>query len=267
MITSTANPQIKNMVLLGKKTRARKEQGLFLAEGIKMVGEAPEHWIQKLYVSETYLMEHSRDDRFCRRDYEVVSDSVMKTISGTQTPQGILAAVSIPSWDFQTVSGQTNGCFLFLESIQDPGNLGTILRSSEAAGITAVIANDTTVDLYNPKTVRSTMGSIYRMPFFSFKEWKKTIQRMKSNGMKLYAAHLTAETLYDEPDYTKSCGFLIGNEANGLTDETASLADSYFKIPMEGKAESLNAAAASAVLMYEANRQRRRQSCFECGQK
>ena len=168
MITSTANPQIKNLVLLGKKTRARKEQGLFLAEGIKMVAEAPEHWIQKLYVSETYLMEHSRDDRFCRRDYEVVSDSVMKTISGTQTPQGILAAVSIPSWDFQTVSGQTNGCFLFLESIQDPGNLGTILRSSEAAGITAVIANDTTVDLYNPKTVRSTMGSIYRMPFFSF---------------------------------------------------------------------------------------------------
>ena len=255
MITSTSNPRIKNLVLLGKKAKARKEQGVFLAEGRKMTEEAPKEWIRELYVSETYLAENKNS--LFGMEYEVLSDHVMKAAADTQTPQGILAVVSIPKWNFNDLSEKEDGTYLFLEDIQDPGNLGTMLRSGEAAGITAVIASRGTVDLYNPKTIRSTMGSIYRVPFFMADDFKQTICLMKKQGMKLYAAHLKGSRLYDEPDYRQKCGFLIGNEGKGLTEETAELADEYIRIPMEGSVESLNAAIAASVLMYEANRQKR----------
>ena len=118
--------------------------------------------------------------------------------------------------------------------------------------------NKTTVDLFNPKTIRSTMGSIYRVPFFVAEDLEETMQELKEKGVKLYAAHLKGTMQYDEPDYTGATGFLIGNEGNGLSDEIANLADTYIKIPMEGKVESLNAAISASLLMYEANRQRRR---------
>lgn len=258
MITSTSNPRIKKLVLLGKKAKARKEQGVFLAEGRKMIEEAPKEWIRELYVSESYFAEKENAGSLRGMEYEVLSDHVMKAAADTQTPQGILAVVSMPRWNFADITEKDSGCYLFLEDIQDPGNLGTMIRSGEAAGITAVIASKGTVDLYNPKTIRSTMGSIYRVPFFSADDFKRTICTMKEQRMKLYAAHLKGSRPYDEPDYRQKCGFLIGNEGNGLTEEIAGLADEYIRIPMEGSVESLNAAIAAAVLMYEANRQKRR---------
>lgn len=258
MITSTSNPRIKNLVLLGKKAKARKEQGVFLAEGRKMIEEAPKEWIRELYVSESYLAEKENAGSLRGMEYEVLSDHVMKAAADTQTPQGILAVVSMPRWNFANITEKDSGSYLFLEDIQDPGNLGTMIRSGEAAGITAVIVSKGTVDLYNPKTIRSTMGSIYRVPFFAADDLKQTICTMKEQGMKLYAAHLKGNRSYDEPDYRQKCGFLIGNEGNGLTGEIAGLADEYIRIPMEGSVESLNAAIAAAVLMYEANRQKRR---------
>lgn len=258
MITSTSNPRIKNLALLGKKAKARKEQGVFLAEGWKMIKEAPKDWIRELYVSESFLAGEENEKRLRDAEYETLSDHVMKAAADTQTPQGILAVISMPQWNFEEAAKKENGTYLFLEDIQDPGNLGTMLRSGEAAGITAVIAGGGTVDLYNPKTIRSTMGSIYRMPFFQADDFKNAVCRMKERGMKLYAAHLEGSRLYDEPDYREKCGFLIGNEGKGLTEGTSELADAYIRIPMEGKAESLNAAIAASVLMYEANRQKRR---------
>ena len=258
MITSTSNPRIKNLVLLGKKAKARKEQGVFLAEGRKMTEEAPKEWIRELYVSESYLADKENAGSLRGMEYEVLSDHVMKAAADTQTPQGILAVVSMPRWDFASITEKNGGSYLFLEDIQDPGNLGTMIRSGEAAGITAVIASRGTVDLYNPKTIRSTMGSIYRVPFFAADDLKQTVCTMKEQGMKLYAAHLKGNRPYDEPEYRKKCGFLIGNEGNGLTEEIAGLADEYIRIPMEGSVESLNAAIAASVLMYEVNRQKRR---------
>lgn len=258
MITSTSNPQIKNLVLLGKKAKARKDQGVFLAEGRKMLEEVPKEWIRSLYLSESFVCDKKNWDMIRKLDYEVLSDHVMKAAGNTQTPQGILMIVSIPEWDFKKTIENKKGCYLFLENVQDPGNLGTMLRTGEAAGITAVIADASTVDLYNPKTIRATMGSIYRMPFFAAEDFRETIRQFKDSGTKLYAAYLGGEKMYDEPDYKGMCGFLIGNESKGLTEETAALADARIKIPMEGKVESLNAAAAAAVLMYEANRQRRK---------
>ena len=147
---------------------------------------------------------------------------------------------------------------LILESIQDPGNLGTMIRTGEGAGISGIIMNKTTVDIFNPKTVRATMGSLYRVPFFIAEDLTEAIAKLKENGIRLYAAHLKGKMSYDKPDYTNPCGFLIGNEGNGLSDEIADLADNYIKIPMAGKVESLNAAISATLLMYECSRQRRR---------
>ena len=144
-----------------------------------------------------------------------------------------------------------------IENLQDPGNLGTIVRMAEGAGVTGIVISSNAVDIYNPKTIRSTMGSIYRVPFVYTADFIGAIELMKKNGINVYAAHLDGSCEYTEADYTKSSAFLIGNEGNGLTDAASKSADNLIKIHMEGKVESLNAAIACTVLTYEAMRQRR----------
>lgn len=265
MITSTSNQQMKNLAALLKKPKERRQQNLFVVEGPKMCFEAPQEWVKAIYVSESFLDDARAKEQlfeYCNTNgsltYEVVSDSVFRAISDTQTPQGIMNVVQMPHYELSDLLQGSNTMLLVLESIQDPGNLGTMLRTGEGAGITGVIMNRTTVDLFNPKTIRSTMGSLYRMPFVVSEDLNATIQELKKNKIRLYAAHLKGQISYDEPDYTDACGFLIGNEGNGLSDEVANMADDYIRIPMEGKVESLNAAVSAALLMYECNRQRRR---------
>lgn len=257
MITSTSNQQMKALSALLKKSKERKEKGVFVVEGTKMVAEAPKDWLQSVYVSESYEKNPENARLLCDFTYEVVSDSVFKSVSDTQTPQGILAVVQMPEYTLDALLDGDKTHLLILESIQDPGNLGTMVRTGEGAGITGIIMNKTTVDLFNPKTIRSTMGSIYRVPFYVTEDLPQTLNELKIQGVSLYAAHLKGENSYDEADYTGACGFLIGNEGNGLSDNIANLADTYIKIPMEGKVESLNAAISATLLMYEANRQRR----------
>ena len=120
-----------------------------------------------------------------------------------------------------------------------------------------MIMDKCTVDIYNPKTIRSTMGSIFRVPFYITEDLHGTLGQLQKKGIRVYAAHLEGSVCYDEPDYTGGSAFLIGNEGNGLTAETAKLADTYIRIPMGGQLESLNAAMAAGILMYEASRQRR----------
>ncbi len=147
--------------------------------------------------------------------------------------------------------------FIILENLQDPGNLGTIFRTGEGAGVDGIIMSSQTVDIYNPKTIRSTMGSVYRVPFLYTDDICGAIRTLQEHGVSVYAAHLKADKYYDEYDYRAGCAFLVGNESNGLSEETAGCADAYLKIPMKGKVESLNAAVASSILLYEAARQRR----------
>ncbi|MCD8014417.1 MAG: RNA methyltransferase [Lachnospiraceae bacterium] len=144
-----------------------------------------------------------------------------------------------------------------LENLQDPGNLGTILRTAEGAGVTGILLGPGCADLYNPKVIRSTMGSIYRMPFYYTEDMRRDICALRGKGVRWYAAHLEGSVPYDEPVYREPCGFLIGNESRGLTEATAALADARIRIPMCGQVESLNASVAASILMYEANRQRR----------
>ncbi len=259
MITSTSNQQVKNLVQLQKKGKVRREQGLFIVEGIRMFTEIPDAWILQVYVSESFL--RSNSDKLAGREYEVMSDKVFEYVSDTKTPQGILGVVKMPKYHKEDLLKSEDGrapMVLLMENIQDPGNLGTMFRSGEGAGVTGIIMDKTTVDIFHPKTVRSTMGGIYRVPFVILDDIKDGILFLQENGIRVYAAHLQGSVCYDEPNYVTGCGFLIGNEGNGLTDETAKMADQYIHIPMGGQLESLNAAVAASLLMYESNRQRRK---------
>lgn len=265
MITSTGNNHVRSVSALVKKAKARKEQGLFIVEGAKMFSELPKEKLKETYVSESFLRQHGEKAEELLKGirYEEVSDDVMKYMSDTQTPQGILAVAEQFYHTLEEVlktGGEEGGKaahLMILETIQDPGNLGTILRAGEGAGVTGVVMNSATADIYNPKVIRSTMGSIYRVPFVYVDDLEKALVMIKSKGIRLYAAHLKGTGNYEDEDYRKDTGFLIGNEANGLAEETAAMADCYVKIPMAGKVESLNAAVAASVLMFEAARQRR----------
>ena len=257
MITSSSNQQLKYVTSLMKKAKARREAGLFVVEGPKMYGELPAGWLKRTYVSEHFLREADAGLMLAGREYEVVSDGAFRGLSDTQTPQGILALASMPSYRLDDLLRGKETHLLILEGIQDPGNLGTMLRTGEGAGITGIIISRDTVDLFNPKTIRSTMGSIYRVPFIIAEDLIEIIRKIKEKGVKVYAAHLKGSVCYDELSYCGATAFLIGNEGNGLTDDAAAEADARIHIPMEGAVESLNAAVSASILMYEAIRQRR----------
>lgn len=254
MITSTSNPQMKNLCLLQKKSKARKEQGLFVVEGYKMVMEAYTlSRLKKVYISESYMSDEGRNTEFLHKvEYEIVRDDVFKSISDTMTPQGILATVYMEDYKMSQILQEQRVKLLLLEDIRDPGNLGTMIRTAEGSGASAVILSHESVDLYNPKVVRSTMGSIYRVPVLYVEDFMKSLEQLKESGVRLYAAHLEGKKKYYEVPYTKKCGILIGNEANGLSEQVSNMADEKVIIPMGGKLESLNAAVAAALFMYEA---------------
>lgn len=284
MITSTANTNIKKIRKLLEKRSFRAEEKCFVAEGLRIVMETPPEMLEEIYLSESFLKDEIKRQKLEKifslanmRSlltmeeaavwqsesmnhpvlFSVLKDSIMQDISATKTPQGILAVVRMPHYSEEEILKKKAPLLLFLENIQDPGNLGTIFRTAEGAGVTGVILSRNTTDLFSPKVIRSTMGSIYRMPFYVAEDFIQTLARAKANEICLYAAHLKGKNSYDHEDYQKAAGFLIGNEGNGLTDETAGMADVRIRIPMGGKLESLNAAMAAGILMYEAARQRR----------
>jgi len=258
MITSVSNERVKNIVKLQQKSRARREQNCFIVEGIRMAEEVPADRLIQAYAAESFAAKEEHQDLCRKLKAEIVSDHVMAAMSDTQTPQGILVVVRRQDIQPETIWQQPGALIMVLERIQDPGNLGTIVRTAEGAGVTGIIMSSDTVDIYNSKVIRSTMGSIYRMPFAYVTDVKQAVIDMKAAGIRTYAAHLSGQNSYDQEDYNGPTAFLIGNEGNGLTEELTVLSDCYIRIPMCGQVESLNAAIASAILMYEAGRQRRR---------
>lgn len=259
MITSTSNAKVKQIIQLKKKGKARREKGVFLVEGIKMVEEALPYGIQEAYVMESWIAQYqsSHPELLGAIHYEVVADKVFLEMSDTVTPQGILAVVTMPSYTLEEILERPNPHLMLLENLRDPGNLGTILRSAEGAGATGVILSKESVDVFNPKVIRSTMGSAFRVPFCYVEDFGQAMETIKAKGVTLYAAHLAGTDNYENFNYQSCCGFLIGNEANGLTEETSKQADCLVKIPMAGQVESLNAAMAASILMFEVARQRR----------
>ena len=257
MITSTSNPQVKRLLQLQKKSKVRNEEKVFVVEGLRMFVEVPKERVEKVYVSENFYNKKKQELNWEEFPIEILSDSVFKHVSDTQTPQGVLCIVKQEKQDLDSLLNIENPHFMVLDNLQDPGNMGTIIRTAEGAAVDAVFMSRDCVDIYNPKTIRSTMGSIYRMPFIYIEEIIPLLEEFRKKGIKSYAAHLDGKNSYDQEDYCKGTAILIGNEGNGLRDEVAEKADIWVRIPMEGQVESLNAAIAASVLMFEVARQRR----------
>ena len=259
MITSTANSRVRELVKLKKNAKDRARQDVFLVEGPKMFREIPREHLVEAYASESFLKSAAGQDllRGTGARAEAVTDSVFEYLSDTRSPQGILAVVSQFHYSAADLLGSGKPALLLvLENLQDPGNLGTIVRTAEAAGATGILMSRGCADITNPKVTRSTMGSLFRVPFAYTDDLGADLQEMKKKGVRLYAAHLQGSVGLYEEQYTGPTAFLIGNESRGLTDETAGQADRAVRIPMGGQVESLNAAVASSILMYEACRQR-----------
>lgn len=254
MISSTSNSRIKNIMNLKNSARARRQQDCFLVEGPRMFFEVPKERLLEVYVTEGF--EKKYGDRLAGCRYELISDAVCRHLSDTRTPQGVTALVKKQETPLEEILARDeNPCLFLLENLQDPGNMGTILRTSEGAGVSGIIINRESVDPYNPKVIRSTMGAIFRMPFVVVDDFEDVLRRLKEEGVRTFAAHLDGEDFYRQ-DYRGGCAFFIGNEGNGLSENLAARADGRIRIPMKGQVESLNAAVAATVLMYETLRQR-----------
>lgn len=260
IITSTANSQVKNILKLFKSGKTRREQQIYIVEGIKMFLEAEKLGIvKKAYLSEELFEQWSieKADLLDRIDYEVAAYKVFKEITETVNPQGVIALVHYHETSLEDILNRDESRLLLLDNLRDPGNLGTIVRTAEGAGITGIILSKESVDIYNPKVVRATMGSAFRMPHVYVEDFAAALNMVKEHGVKLYATHLSGKQFYDETAYAKKFGIIIGNEANGISEVSVNAADCLVKIPMCGKVESLNAAVASSIMIYEAFRQRR----------
>ncbi len=255
MITSVSNPKIKHILHVRDSAKARRQEDCFFVEGARLFFEAPAGRILEAYVTEEF--EKRQGDRLGGYRYERISETVCRHLSDTETPQGVCALVrkqEVPLRDL--LSREAAPCIFLLENLQDPGNMGSIFRTAEAAGVTGIVMNRDCVDPYNPKVVRATMGAIYRLPFAVAKDFTEILSLLRERGVRTFAAHLGGTDLYEE-DFRGGTAFFIGNEGAGLSEELTREADGKIRIPMEGQTESLNAAAAAAVIMYEVLRQRR----------
>ena len=257
MISSTSNPQVKRLAQLQKKSKARNEEKVFIVEGLRMFVEVPEERVEKVYVSESFYNKKKQELNLQDYSYEILSDNVFQHVSDTMTPQGIMCVVKQKQYNIEELLQIENPHFMVLDNLQDPGNLGTIVRTAEGAGVHAVFLSKESVDIFNPKTIRSTMGSIYRMPVIYVEDLLTLLDTFKEKGIKSYAAHLAGKNSYDQECYKDGTAILIGNEGNGLRDEVSQKADILVQIPMQGQVESLNAAIAASILMFEVARQRR----------
>lgn len=271
IITSTKNPVIRAAAEL-KHKKLRESAGAFLIEGIKMTEEALKAGarVKTLFISEKAFKAgaglppslRSLENHWDCRIY-LISENVLSRITDTETPQGMAAVVETgaggmllhPEEQGSLRSKHDDGIGIFLEALQDPGNVGTIIRTADAAGACCVYLDEACADLFNPKTLRSSMGSVFHVPCGRV-TGKTVVAEIKENGSKVIAATPYGDSAYYDTDMTGSFLLMIGNESAGLSTASVDMADVTIRIPMPGQAESLNASAAAAVILFEAVRQR-----------
>lgn len=255
MITSKNNAKVKNVVALQKHAKARAEQKTYVVEGLKMFAELAQERIVEVFATSEFADEYAKLLRGL--SVELVDERIFTQMSDTKTPQGILCVARQVEYQLDDLLKAEKPFLLVLEDLQDPGNVGTIFRTAEGAGVDGIILSKQCVDIYNPKTIRGAMGSIQRVPFLYAEDLIEVLEQLREAKITTFAAHLAGIKLYDQQDYRGGSAFLIGNEGNGLSEKLTSVANELIKIPMDGKVESLNAAIAATVLMYEGARQRR----------
>ncbi|HCC07676.1 MAG TPA: hypothetical protein DEP72_05905 [Clostridiales bacterium] len=257
IITSSENIIVKDAMKL-KQKKHRDEENKFIIEGFKMVSEIPIDWdIDRIIVSEKFPEEQRRKlDRFENRIFFTVSENIFRRLSDTEEPQGVMAICYKRDYFLNRVLEKERLNIFLLDEIQDPGNLGTIIRTADATKVDAVLVSKKSADLYNSKTIRSTMASIFHIPIFTDIDIKEMYETLKSKNIKILATHLDTDKNIYNVKLTENICVVIGNESRGISDISAKGADLLFKIPMIGQAESLNASIAASVTMYEILRQR-----------
>ncbi len=262
-ITSKDNRLIKHVKSLHQK-KYRDSEGQFFVEGVKMIREAVQQGVDVFNVlvcPDILKRVNGGEDLLdnltgLKIQLDSVPENVFWYISDTESPQGVLAVIG-KNKDSAAGDGlDPNGVYMLIDGVQDPGNVGTIIRTSDAIGAAGVFLSKRCADAYSPKVLRSSMGSIFRVSIFEKANLNEIAGRMQKAGIKIAATSLQANQYHFDINYTGGIGVVIGNESNGVSTELLSMADYTVKIPMRGGAESLNASVAAGVLMYEVLRSR-----------
>lgn len=260
VIESPRNERIRKLRRL-RKRNFRYREGLFLAEGLQAVAEALRSTssVECLLCNARGLEAlQAYSDTIAERSIPCfeVSDEVMESLSGTVTPQGLIAVARMVHRDLGEILRGTPSTLLVANRVRDPGNLGNMVRIADAAGARGMVVCRESADLYNPKTVRSTAGSIFHIPLAVDAEIHETVLLLKREGYAVYAADAHAGIPIWEIEWPERVALLLGNEAWGIPEEEEEAADAALRVPIFGEAESLNVAAAAAVLLYEVQRRR-----------
>lgn len=253
ILNSLQNPKIKALRALHSK-KGRKQAGVFLLETTKLVQEAVlSDWpLVEVFATEAWL---TRYPQAGRTPVTLVAERLLGEMVTTETPEGVVAIARLPeAGELPAVAPE--GVWVVVDGLQDPGNLGTIIRTADAIGAAAVLVGPGTVDPYSPKVVRGTMGSLFHLPVVMRHDLGSDLEALKRQGMRIFATALrTDRSLYDL-DLTGPVAWIVGNEGSGLSEATLHQATEAVSIPMPGHAESLNAAIAAAVCLYETLRQK-----------
>ena len=246
-IESIHNDIIKLIVSL-KEKKNRDEKSLFVVEGFKQVSEIPKDWkIKFVLVTEKYK-DFNTDKLY------ITTEKIFKKISDTQTPQEILAVVEKKKFDKETVLSN-KGIFVVIDTLQDPGNIGTIIRTAESFGCKGIFISKNSADVYSDKVVRSTMGAIFNIPIVQECDIVSLVQLMKQRQIKTYAFSLDTNNMLSTFKFENNVALIIGNESKGINKNILAIVDDKIKIDMRGKSQSLNAAVACSVAIYEISKQ------------
>ncbi|MBR1585318.1 MAG: RNA methyltransferase [Clostridia bacterium] len=258
ILTSLQNPQVKIWRSLNKSRAERVKNGLFLAEGEHMASEAiQEHQARALLIDggarEKYAALADRATAQGVLTYSL-SSHVMAALSDAKTPQGVIAVCPYPT----TAGLPENAALLVaLNGVQDPGNVGTIIRTMDAAGYAALLMDEQTADPYAPKALRATMGGAFRIPAVRVPDLPGTLNGLARDGYEIIAGDLRGTDFYARPRAKEKICIVVGSEGQGVSPAVLREATMRLKIPMVGKAESLNAAVAGAIMMYDFLREKR----------
>lgn len=259
-IESRENKTIKRIHGLQSK-RNRDKEKCFIVEGLRFVNDIPRTYeIERYVCSETFVLSQDISMYQERADVILVPNPIFQLLSDTETPQGILAVckkqeTGIANFTFET-DETAPAFFVVAEELQDPGNLGTLIRTADACGCSGIFLTSGCVDLYNPKVLRSTMGSLFHLPIITHCSMEEIHDFLGKNNVPMYATHLQGTSLIYDLPLSSACAIVIGNEGRGISKECVSLCNTLVKIPMLGQAESLNASIAAGVILYEGVRQR-----------
>ncbi|MBC8569251.1 TrmH family RNA methyltransferase [Zongyangia hominis] len=260
VLESRDNPVIKRLCRLMQKKSARREQGLFVAEGVRLCREAALSGvvIEQAFFTREAAEKYPEDINFLisqSKGAAEISPAAARKISDTPSPQGVFCLCALLDNEKTLATINSDGKYLALCSLQDPGNIGTIVRTAEAFGVDGLILTGDCPDIYSPKVLRSTMGSAFRLPIAVTGDLFSVIARMREAGVAVYGAALTDRSVpITGLDFSRGAMTLIGNEGSGLPPDLLAACDQTVRIPMKGRAESLNAAVAAAVALWEMTR-------------